>query len=232
MDANLIGKPLRYLIGADGNPPGADGVVTEVGYDAVKLPRGIGIKYGNLLDEKNKGKYGPYLRATGTAAQYQEGLIDPKGAGWLRNIDDQIARAKAQGFQYIEWDNPDSYAIKDVLGAIVRSAAAGLRVIAKNAMLIDGRGTTAQYLAHPNVFGCIVEKDAGKPASMNDFRVAAGKPHLPVWFVAFGDGRSWANSIASRIAVDPKTLGDMGVTYCDVGEYRIAKDVYVPHTVV
>ena len=81
----LVGKPLRYLIGADGNHAGEPGTITEVGYDAARKPRhGIGVKYANLFDEKNSGRYGPYLEPSDTAAQYSEGQIDPPataGAG-------------------------------------------------------------------------------------------------------------------------------------------------------
>jgi hypothetical protein len=45
----LEGKPLRYLIGKDGWSNGADGEVTEVGYDVtIRAPLGIGVKYVNL----------------------------------------------------------------------------------------------------------------------------------------------------------------------------------------
>jgi hypothetical protein len=40
------------------------------------------------------------------------------------------------------------------------------------------------YLAHANVYGVIVERGAGGPAEMDALRQKAGKPDLPVWFVA------------------------------------------------
>src|SRR3981189_522627 len=81
----LAGQPLRSLIRAGGKPR-----------------RGIGLKYANLFDEKNSGRYGPYLEPSDTAAQYSGGRIDPRGDGWRRNVTEQLARARAQGFASIE----------------------------------------------------------------------------------------------------------------------------------
>ena len=70
-------------------------------------------------------------------------------------------------------------------------------------------GDATPYVAHRNVVGIIVEKDAGTPQEMDALRTKAGKPTLPVWFVAFGDGRNWAGDIATT-AADHR---NMGVTY-------------------
>ena len=66
-----------------------------------------------------------------------------------------------------------------------------------------------------------MEKDAGTPEEMDALRNKAGKPTLPVWFVAFGDGRTWADDIATT-AADHR---NMGVTYSSDGEYGNAADV-------
>jgi hypothetical protein len=215
----LEGKLLRYLIGTEGPVSGSHDTVIEVAYDVGRPPaKGLAIAYCNLFDEENTGKYAPYLHTSDTAEQYSEGQIDPKGPGWEKNLREQFERGKRQGFTYIELDNPDAYAVEDVLGAIDLAATYGLRVIAKNPGLMDG--DTTPYVAHPNVFGIIVEKDAG----MDALRNKAGKPTLPVWFVAFGDGRTWADEIATA-AADHK---NMGVTYSSHGEYGNAIDVLRP----
>lgn len=163
----LAGKPLRYLIGFGGVPLGEEGAITEVAYDCNTLPRkGMGIGYINLYDEnydaKHKtGEYGPYLNATGTAAQYDEGVIDPKGAGWLKNLTEQFRRRQKSGFVYIELDNPDAYKWADVKGAIELAATYGLHVIAKNPGACDGPHQDMDaYVKHPNVCGIIVEEGA------------------------------------------------------------------------
>jgi len=218
----LEGKPLRYLIGAESSGPGRDDGVTVVSYDTTRpAKRGISIAYCNLFDERNTGRYGPYLRTSDTAAQYNEGQIDPRGPGWEKNLREQLSRRKKQGFEYIELDNADAYAIKDVIGAIELAASYGLKVIAKNPGLLGG---AASYVAHSNIHGVIVEKDAGHPAGMEALRRKAGKPHLPVWFVAFGNGRGWAGSIASSA----KQFRHMGVTYSSAGEYGNAIDILSP----
>ena len=229
----LEGKPLRYLIGGDDNAPGSDDEVIELSFDAQAPPkRGIGIKYCNLLDEqynakKKTGKYGPYLtKASDVAKQYGEGQIDPSGPGWTKNLTDQFSRAKSQGFEYIELDNPDSYSIEPVLGAIDLAQRYGLKVIAKNPGLMEQ--DAKRYVAHPNVFGIIVEKDAGTPQEMDALRYAAGKPNLPVWFVYFGKGKTQADTHA----VFAKTRANMGVTYSTKGEYQNATDLLRPSSKV
>ena len=108
-----------------------------------------------------------------------------------------------------------------MIGAIDLAASFGLKVIAKNPGLLGG---AASYVAHSNIHGVIVETDAGQPAGMEALRRKAGKPHLPVWFVAFGNGRGWAGSIASSA----KQFRHMGVTYSSAGEYGNAIDILSP----
>jgi hypothetical protein len=59
---------------------------------------------------------------------------------------------------------------------------------------------------------------------MDTLRRRAGKPSLPVWFVAFGSGRSWAGSVADAA----KHYRNMGVTYSSAGEYGNAIDILPP----
>ena len=218
----LAGKPLRYLIGTDAAGAGRDDEVTMVSYNATApVKRGVSIAYGNLFDEKNTGRYGPYLHTSDTAAQYGEGQVDPRGPGWEKNLREQFERRKRQGFEYIELDNPDAYSAKDVISAIDLAATYGLKVIAKNPLLVNG---AVAYVAHPNVVAAIVEKGAGNPAQMEALRKKAGKPNLPVWFVAFGSGRGWANTVASSA----KQFRHMGVTYSSAGEYGNSIDVLSP----
>jgi hypothetical protein len=219
----LEGKPLRYLIGIDFSGRSDEGEITEVSYNTTKpTARGISVKYCNLFDEENTGRYGPYLHTSDTAAQYGEGQIDPRGPGWMRNLQHQFERATMQGFEYIELDNADAYRITDVLGAIEAANHRGLKVIAKNPLLLEDDATS--YLAHPNVYGVIVEEGAGSPADMDELRKKAGKPNLPVWFVAFGDGRDWADNLVNTA----KRFRNMGVTYSSAGEYGNSIDLLRP----
>jgi hypothetical protein len=217
----LAGKPLRYLIGGSSGP-GHDDEVTMVSYSTNSpVKHGISIAYCNLFDENNSGKYGPYLHNSDTAKQYNEGQVDPKGAGWEKNLREQFERRRKAGFGYIELDNPDAYTIKDVIGAIELAATYDLKVIAKNPGITDD---PVRYVSHPNVYGIIVEKGAGGATDMEKLRRRAGKPDLPVWFVAFGSGKGWANSVASSA----KNYRNMGVTYSSAGEYGNALDVLQP----
>jgi hypothetical protein len=207
----LEGKPLRYRIGTDEHSDGNPGEIIEVSYNSTVKPRhGIAIKYGNLFDETNAGTYGPYLSTSDTAAEYNEGQIDPRGSGWLKNLREQFERAKRQGFEYIELDNPDAYSVREVVGAVDEAARYGLKVIAKNPMLLEG--DPLPYLAHPNIHGIIVEKGAGAPLEMEKLRWEAGAPKLPVWFVFFGkDGLSRARQTAAQI--EAAGYPNMSVTF-------------------
>ena len=219
----LAGKPLRYLIGADNAGDGHPDEITEVPYGAPPVKHGISIGYCNLLDENySLRQCGPYLKQSDTAEQYAEGVIDPKGHGWLYNLSTQFKVRLKQRFEYIELDNPDAYDVADVIGAIEIAAQYGLKVIAKNPGLME-RGSHG-YVAHPNVFGIIVEKGAGDPGRMDALRRQAGKPDLPVWFVAFGDGRQWAGDVAS-IA---QRCRNMGVTFSSRSEYGSSEDIVRP----
>jgi hypothetical protein len=235
-DSSLAGKPLRYLIGADADVIVAHvGEVVEVPFDwnAAAPADAIGIKYVNLFNENYKNQdtatrvsYGPYLTSSDTAIEYDEGQIDPHGPGWTKNLTVQFARAQAQGFVYIELDNPDAYSLSDVMGAIALAETYGLKVIAKNPGLSYGGDDATQAVAHPNVFGIIVESGAGTPAEMDAMRQRAGKSDLPVWFVFFGA----AADEAQRTAVLGAKYFDIGVTYSSQGEYGSSVDILRPIT--
>jgi hypothetical protein len=226
----LEGKPLRYLIGGSAGSGSAD-AITEVSYDTNSpVKNGISIAYCNLFDEKNTKAYGPYLTGSSTAKDYNEGQVDPKGAGWEKNLRAQFDRRKKAGFEYIELDNPDAYRPEDVIGAY--NIAAGhpyyFKIIAKNPAISDIKGAdNTPVVAHPAVVGIIVEKGAGNPDDMNKLRAKAGKPNIPVWFVGFGRGKGWTDSIAKSA----QKHCNMGVTYSDKGEYGNALDVVTPKPV-
>lgn len=233
MTSPLAGKPLRYLIGADSAGAGQDGEITVVPYGDPPVRHGISIGYCNLFDERvsydkdgNAGEYGPYLPQTDTAGDYDEGVIDPHGPGWLKNLNEQFARRRDQQFEYIEIDNADAYLIDDVMGAVSLAYGYGLKVIAKNPLLVNVVSSRA-YVAHPNIFGVIVEKGAGDPRDMDMLRRDVGKPDIPVWFVAFGKGRAWASDTAKRAA----NFRNMGVTYSSRGEYENSQDILLPKVI-
>ncbi len=130
----LAGKPLRYLIGArkiDWESFDAMGVI-EVGYDIDVVPPALRdrvIGYGNFWDEEQTGRFGPYLKPTDTARHYDEGVIDPKGPGWKKNLVAQFERRARQGIGIIELDNPDPYPTPPVLQGYDLALEHGLSVI-------------------------------------------------------------------------------------------------------
>ena len=222
--AKMTALPLRYLIAVEDQLPGRSDAITEVGYAGPKPTIGPAVRYGNLYDQTGTGRYGPYLSGTDTADQYDERVVDPKGAGWVKLLSDQCAAARADGFDTIEWDNPDGYGQNDVLNAVQYAASYGLKVLAKNPLICDW--DSVPYVAHQAVVGVVVEKDDGAtPAVYDDLRRAAGKPDLPIWFVAFKsgkeDGRAWAAATAKEAA----RYQNMWVTMSPNGEYTSSVDV-------
>jgi hypothetical protein len=218
-DNPLEGKRLRYLIGSNSPGSGRDNEIIECAYDVARPPaEGHAIKYCNLFDEENTGEYGPYLKTSDTAKQYAEGQIDPRGPGWEKNLREQFERAKQQGFAIVELDNPDAYGVAEVVGAVNLAVSYGFKVVAKNPLLMEDDPTP--YVAHPGIVGAIVEKDAGDPPDMDALRRKAGKPSLPVWFVAFGNGLTWAQQTAAAA----RPFSNMHVTHSSRGEYGSSED--------
>jgi hypothetical protein len=219
----LAGKPLRYLIGTDDPGAGRDDEIIEVGYDVTAPPkRGVGIAYCNLFDERNTGRYAPYLHSSDTASKYREGQIDPRGPGWERNLREQFERRRRQGFRYVELDNPDAYRWFDVSDAYDLAASHGFQVIAKNPVICENGLAMMQ---HPAVVGAIVERGCGTPDEMVSLRDHARKPDLPVWFVYWGKGHDDAVECARRATL----CRNMGVTYsAGPKEYSGSRDLLRP----
>lgn len=181
-----LDDPLDYVIGADDTPPGSVGRITEGPFDAPPTLHGVSIAYCNMLDQRKNRICGPYLTPKGTAKEYSEGVPDPKGPGFEKNLRMQFELRQKQGYIYVELDNPDDehFSLKNVIFAIELAATYGLKVIAKNPGLLDDDNDSAwHYVGHPNVVGIIVEKGAGSPKEMDILRKRSGKPDLPVWFV-------------------------------------------------
>lgn len=221
----LSGKRLRYLIGADADDIKLQAdVVTVLPYDYDKPARNpLAVGYCNLFWQRGAPDCAPYLESTDTAEEYDERVIDPRGPGWLKNLNWQFSRWKKLGVLYVELDNADAYSIAAIVVAIDTAQLYGLKVIAKNPGNVK-RGAL-EHVSHPNIYGMIVEKGAGSPREMNDLRRDANKPDLPIWFVAFGKGKAWANDTAKHA----RNYHNMGVTYCDDGEYETARDILIPH---
>jgi len=235
MPVSTIFDPLSYLIGADDRAPIIDGRLFELSYDA---SRGQ-IAYGNLRDEKGRyrdlddadqrGPYAPYLRGDDITVQYGEYTPDPRGEGYLQNIDRQIVRKKEAGCSIIEWDNPDTPGLKieDVLAAHDRAAMSGLRTVAKNPLFTRD---PEQYLAHDSIELAICEHGDHGSDAMEALRIVVRKPLLAVRFVSYvdedEDGSTWALNVADNIR--SKGYRNMGVTISRRGEYTTVEDLLVP----
>ena len=217
----LFGLPLRYLKGRSNDNPykGSRDEIVLVGYEATHVPpSGIPVKYCTLLDQENDGRSGPYLSPN---------VPDPKQSGYYRNIHNQLELAQNQRFKLIEWDHAADEHLDefDVKRAIDLALVYKIGVLFKNPGAIKKYNPT-EHIKHPNVFGIIVEKECGSVMAMDSLRRAAGKPELPIWFVAYGD-RRWADVMA----IDAKKYINVGVTFSPTGEYEDSIDILVPSAV-
>jgi hypothetical protein len=187
----LEGRPLRYLIGADAAGPGRDEAVTVVSYSATHPACTVALPTATCSTSKIPAVMVLIFKSTLRRSTTRR---PTQGPGWEKNLREQFERRRKQGFAHIKLDNADAYTVRDVLGAVELAARYDLQVFAKNPGLLSG---ARSYVAHRNVRGVIVEQGAGSADDMDRLRRQAGKPTLPVWFVAFGKGRSWAASVAS-----------------------------------
>jgi hypothetical protein len=217
----LYGIPLRYFKDRPKDNPykGSRDEVVLVGYNADRLPlSGIPVKYCTLLDHEEGGRCGPYLAPK---------VPDPKQNGYYRNIHNQLELAQHQRFKLIEWDHADNEHFEefDVKRAIDLALVYQIGVLFKNPGAIKKYDPTP-HIKHPNIYGIIVEKECGSVMAMDSLRRAAGKPYLPIWFVAFGD-RHWAD----LAAIDAAKYTNVGVTFSPTGEYQDSIDILVPSAV-
>jgi peptidoglycan hydrolase-like protein with peptidoglycan-binding domain len=187
---SYAGLALSYEIGTDEHSVGRPDRIIEVGFGEPPVKGGPCIAYGNFLDQRKARECGPYLEATGTADEYDEGVPDPKGPGFEKNLRLQFEEALAQGHTDIEIDNPDDehFSTADVIKGIELAGHHGLGVIAKNPGLLNDGGAI-QYVGHGNVHGIVIEDGAGNAADNDDIRKRAGKPTLPMWFVFHGEAQ-------------------------------------------
>ncbi len=129
-------------------------------------------------------------------------VLDPN-----KDIPDQLAQALADGFALVELGVPGNARLGDFMMMLTHIHGLGLGVIARNALTSVG---AFQYLVHPNVFGCVVERGAGEPTPYDYMRRQARKDGLmPVWFVF--DGPSGADQCADEIS--KYDLKGMGVSF-------------------
>lgn len=136
----------------------------------------------------------------GTDMQFA--YIDPNG-----DIPGQLARAGAAGFKVVELGAPNHMGLGDFMMLLTHVHGLGLGVIAKNAAAYAG---SFQYLTHPNVLGCVVERGNGEPRRYDALRRDVGRDGLiPIWFVF--DGASNADQCADEIRLFD--LKGMGVSY-------------------
>jgi hypothetical protein len=129
-------------------------------------------------------------------------VIDPEG-----DITGQIGRAIMSGFKFVEIGQPGSMRLGTFMELLTHTHGLGVGVIARNAARSSG---PYQYLSHPNVFGCVVEREQGSPQEYARLRRDARKDGLlPVWFVF--DGADGADGCADEIRL--YDLKGMGVSY-------------------
>lgn len=149
--------------------------------------------------------YGRALAYTGGVGVVGDGrfmVLDPD-----KDIPDQIARALAENYQMVELGTPSNASLGEFMMMLTHMHGIGLGVIAKNPIWSRG---PKQYMGHPNVFGCVVERDKGSPLEHDRMRREVRKDGLlPVWFVF--DGALGVDQCADEISLHD--LKGMGVSF-------------------
>lgn len=227
---DLAGKRLRYLIGADEDAiKGEPGAITMVPYGAPRVLEGTSAGYCNAFDQEGNRAYPPYRGRTDTASDYGEDVPDDGGPGWMRLLNSQFSKRRKQVFDLIEIDNIDAYQIAAVLAGVSLAQEFGLRVLAKNPTLRSWP-EGVELLRHPNVVGAIMEHDAN-PLMVLQMCTEAGRPDLPLWFVAHGrEEHAWVIAIARKAEVT-RGLAHIGATWSrESGEREYAEsiDIFPP----
>lgn len=129
-------------------------------------------------------------------------VLDPNA-----DIPDQLARVLADDFKFVELGMPGTMRLGEFMMLLTHIHGLGLGVIARNAIHSPG---PFQYLSHPNVFGCVVERGKGGPLDYDCVRRDARRDGLmPIWFVL--DGAANADQYADEIRVH--NLKGIGVSY-------------------
>lgn len=129
-------------------------------------------------------------------------VLDPEN-----DVPDQLANAVEHGYQFVELAMPSGYRLGGFMELLTHMHGLGVGAVARNAARSAG---PYQYLAHPNVFGCVVERQHGSPLEYAKLRHDVRKDGLmPVWFVF--DGADGADGAAEEIRLHD--LKGMGVTF-------------------
>lgn len=143
----------------------------------------------------------PLSAAVAAEADSKFAVLDPNG-----DLTDQLAFAISLGYRYVEIGAPVAYRLGQFMEFLTHTHGLGIGVIARNAALY----APYQYLSHPNVFGCVVERAAGSPLEYDRLRREVRKDGLmPVWFVY--DGSEGADGTAEEIRLH--NLKGMGVSF-------------------
>lgn len=129
-------------------------------------------------------------------------VLNPDG-----DIPGQLEQAISFGFRHVEIGPTGRLRLGEFMELLTHTHGLGLGVIARNALRSTG---SFQYLSHPNVFGCVVERECGSPTEYDNLRRDIRKDGLlPVWFVF--DGADGADGCAEEIRL--RDLKGMGVTF-------------------
>lgn len=181
----FYGRPLTYI-------PGVDHLSAR---DRMRVPVTPGSVVGAPLNVEIS--VGVNVNDGDTFA-----VLDPE-----RDIPTQYERALSFGFKFVEVGMPSAFRLGEFMELLTHTHGTGLGVIAKNALRTSG---PFQYLSHPNVFGCVVERNSGTPREYDRLRRDTRRDGLmPVWFVF--DGADGADVAAEEIRL--YDLKGMGVSF-------------------
>ena len=196
--------------------------------DRGRLRRGAAARKGDghrILQSVRRGehgKYAPYLHTSDTAEQYSEGQIDPKGPGWEKNLREQFERRSVRGSTYIELDNPDAYAMEDVLGAIDLAPPTASRSSPRTRA--SWSGDKRRMSAIPMSLGSSWSAAPARPRKSTRFGARRASPSCRFGSSPSARAEAWAKSWRARRS----TIAKHGRDVFEPGEYGNAIDILPP----
>src|SRR6266566_9253689 len=228
--SDLQGIPLRYLVDTDKYTEYYNPTQQDIPYEILvvsrhwdkRAPRGIPAKLIDLLSTE----YGPFI---------EEGVPDPKGVGFWKNLHFQLEKAQNQGFKLVVLDNMENknfsqFELKRAIDVVYTyklniNKPEGVGVILKNVTQITTFIDFIPLVSHINVFGLIEEENCGNPVLLDMLRRNAENPDLPIWFITKSYGKEWAQRIVDEAA----QFSNIGVTYSnDALLYSSSNDLLTP----
>ena len=192
----LAGKPLRYLIGGSAGPgPRRRSDDGELQHQFAGQARHQHRLLQSVRRDTIPASTAPTCTTRTPRSSTTKARSIRRARAGRRTCASSTSAAARPGFEYIELDNPDAY----------NDQGRDRRHRARGHLRSQGDREESRHHRRPGRLRLASQRlrhhrreGRGGAADMERLRKRAGKPDLPVWFVAFGSGRGWATASPAR----------------------------------